>query len=117
MDVIRVLVADDHTLFRKGLHLLIEHQTGMEVVGEAANGPEAVTLAEELVPDVILMDIQMPGISGIDATKQILQENPHIGIILVTMHDDADSVFSGMRAGARGIHSEGSVNSGLEARN
>ena len=102
MDVIRILVADDHTLFRKGLRSLLEHLTGMEVVGEASSGPEAVTLAEELVPDVVLMDIKMPGLSGIEATKQILQENPHIGIILVTMFDDADSVFSGMRAGARG---------------
>lgn len=102
MDVIRILVADDHTLFRKGLRSLLEHQTGMEVVGEAANGPEAVTMAEELVPDVVLMDIKMPGLSGIEATKQILRENPHIGIILVTMFDDAESVFSGMRTGARG---------------
>ena len=102
MDVIRILVADDHTLFRKGLHSLLEHQAGMEVVGEAATGSEAVTLAEELVPDVVLMDIKMPDLTGIEATKQILQENPHIGIILVTMFDDAESVFSGMRAGARG---------------
>ena len=102
MDKIRILVADDHTLFRKGLHSLLEHLPGMEVVGEAATGPEAVTLAEELVPDVVLMDIKMPSLSGIEATKQILQENPHVGIILVTMFDDAESVFSGMRAGARG---------------
>ena len=102
MDVIRILVADDHTLFRKGLRSLLEHLTGMEVVGEAATGSEAVTLAEELVPDVVLMDIKMPGLSGIEATKRVLQENPHIGIILVTMFDDAESVFSGMRAGARG---------------
>lgn len=102
MDVIRILVADDHTLFRKGLRSLLEHLTGMEVVGEAATGSEAVTLAEELVPDVVLMDMKMPGLSGIEAMKQILQENPHISVILVTMFDDAESVFSGMRAGARG---------------
>lgn len=102
MDVIRILVADDHTLFRKGLRSLLEHLPGMEVVGEAATGPEAVTLAEELVPDVVLMDIKMPGLSGIEATRLILQENPHIGIILVTMFDDAESVFFGMRVGARG---------------
>ena len=83
MDVIRVLIVDDHTLFRKGLRSLLEHLTGMEVVGEAPTGPEAVILAQELVPDVVLMDIQMPVMSGIEATKQILQENPHIGIILV----------------------------------
>lgn len=102
MDSIRILVADDHTLFRKGLRSLLEHQEGIEVVGEASTGPEAVTLAEELVPDVVLMDIKMPGLSGIEATKQILDENSHTGIILVTMYDDAESVFSGMRAGARG---------------
>lgn len=102
MDPIRILVADDHTLFRKGLRALLEHLPAMEVVGEAATGPEAVALAEKLVPDVVLMDIKMPGLSGIEATKQIVQENPHVGIILVTMFDDAESVFSGMRAGARG---------------
>ena len=102
MEVIRTMVVDDHTLFRKGLRSLLEHLEGMEVVGEASTGREAVTLAEELVPDVVLMDIQMPDINGIEATKQILQENPHIGIILVTMFDDSESVLSGMRAGARG---------------
>ena len=102
MEVIRIIVADDHTLFRKGLRSLLEHLEGMDVVGEVSNGPEAVALAQELVPDVVLMDIQMPVMSGIEATKQILQENPHIGIILVTMFDDAESVLSGMRAGARG---------------
>ncbi|MBM3925585.1 MAG: response regulator transcription factor [SAR202 cluster bacterium] len=102
MDVIRILVADDHTLFRKGLRSLLESMFGLEVVGEATAGPEAVALAEKLVPDVVLMDIKMPGLSGIEATKQIIQENSHIGIILVTMFDDAESVYSGMRAGARG---------------
>ena len=73
-----------------------------DVVGEAASGQEAVAQARELVPDAILMDIKMPEISGIEATRQILQENPHIGVILVTMFNDPESVFSGMRAGARG---------------
>ena len=102
MDAIRILVADDHTLFRKGLRSLLEQLTCMEVVGEAATGTEAVALAEELVPDVVLMDIRMPGLGGIEATKLILHENPQIGVILVTMYDDEESVFSGMRAGARG---------------
>ena len=102
METIRVLLADDHTLFRKGVRTLLEQMGGIEVVGEAANGQEAVTQARELVPDAILMDIQMPVLGGIDATRHILGENPHIGIILVTMFDDPESVFSGMRAGARG---------------
>lgn len=102
MEIIRTMVVDDHTLFRKGLRALLEQMEGLEVVGEASAGPEAVTLAEKLVPDVVLMDIQMPGMSGIEVTKHILQENPHIGIILVTMFDDSESVLAGMRAGARG---------------
>lgn len=102
MESIRVLVADDHTLFRKGLQSLLEHLGGIEVVGEAATGHEAVALAEELLPDVVLLDINMPGLSGIEATKLIQRDTPHVGIILVTMYDDAESIYSGMRAGARG---------------
>ena len=102
MDTIRVLLADDHTLFRKGIRTILEQTQDIEVVGEAANGQEAVAKARELVPDAILMDIKMPVINGIDASKAILQENPHIGIVLVTMFDDPESVFAGMRAGARG---------------
>ncbi len=102
MEPIRILLADDHTLFRKGIRALIDQMRDMEVVGEGANGQEAVSQARELVPDVILMDIQMPAINGIEATRNILQENPHIGVVLLTMFDDPESVFSGMRAGARG---------------
>ena len=81
---------------------MLEQMADIEVVGEAADGQEVVSHAQELVPDVILMDIQMPLIGGIEATRSILQENPHIGVILLTMIDDPESVFSGMRAGARG---------------
>ena len=102
MDPIRILLADDHTLFRKGVRTLLGWMENLEVVGEAASGREAVAQARELVPDVILMDIKMPELSGIEATREILRENPHIGVILVTMFDDPESVFSGMRAGARG---------------
>ena len=102
MEPTRILLADDHTLFRKGIRTILEQVQGAEVVGEASTGQEVVTQARELVPDAILMDIKMPGFSGIEATQQILKENPHIGIILVTMFDDPESVFSGMRAGARG---------------
>ncbi len=102
MEPIRILLADDHTLFRKGIRTLLEQMQGIEVVGEAANGQEVLNQARELVPDVILMDIKMPVLSGLEATQKILQENPHIGVILVTMFDDPASLFSAMRAGARG---------------
>lgn len=102
MEQIRVLLADDHTLFRKGIRTILEPMPGIEVVGEAATGDEAVRLAHDLVPDVILMDVKMPVMTGIDATREILSENPHIGVILVTMFDDPESVFAGMRAGTRG---------------
>ncbi len=101
MEPIRILLADDHTLFRKGIRTILEQMEGLKVEGEAASGQEAIALAQELVPDVILMDIKMPEVSGIEATRHILQENPHIGVILVTMFDDPESVFAGMRAGAR----------------
>ena len=97
-----MLLGDDHTLFRKGLRKLLEQMDDVPVVGEAATAQEAVDQAQELVPDVILMDIKMPPISGIEATRQILHHNPHVGVILVTMFDDVESVFAGMRAGARG---------------
>ena len=102
MERITTLLADDHTLFRRGVRAILEQMPDIEVVGEAGSGPEAVARARELVPDAILMDIKMPVMSGIDATRSILQDNPHIGIVLLTMFDDPESVFSGMRAGARG---------------
>ena len=95
-------MADDHTLFRKGLRTIVEGFEGLEVVGEASNGVEAVEQARTAIPDVILMDINMPELDGIEATRIILKENPHIGVIIVTMYDDVESVFRAMRAGARG---------------
>lgn len=99
---IQILIADDHTLFRDGLKALFASVPDTAVVGEAANGSEAITLAEKLQPDVLLMDIQMPGLNGIEATRQIVQTSPHIGVIIVTMFADDDSIFAAMRAGARG---------------
>jgi len=102
LEPVRVLLADDHTLFRRGIRTILEQTPNVEVVGEAVSGEEAVALAQELVPDVILMDIKMSRLTGIEATRRIRQENPHIGVILVTMYDDPESAFAGMRAGARG---------------
>jgi DNA-binding NarL/FixJ family response regulator len=99
---IRVLIADDHAVYRWGLRTLLDSEADMEVVGEAATGKEAVERAAEVRPDIILMDIQMPGINGIDATRRIIEANQEIGVVILTMYEDDDSVFSAMRAGARG---------------
>ena len=104
---IRVLIADDHPLFRDGMHGLLDSVPETEVVGEAASGEEAITLAETLQPDVILMDIKMPGINGFQAMREILQTSPHIRILIVSMLEDDDSVFAAMRAGARGYVPKG----------
>lgn len=99
---IRVLIADDHPLYRKGLHGLLESVAGIEVVGEANEGEEAIALAEHLQPDVVLMDINMPGVNGIEATRRILHVSPSVGVLVLTMYEDDDSIFAAMRAGARG---------------
>ena len=103
MSRIRVLIADDHPVFRYGLRaLLTSEATLMEVVGEATTGEEAIALAAQCLPDVILMDVNMPGLNGIEATRRILAATPQIGILMLTMFDDDESVFAAMRAGARG---------------
>lgn len=108
MEPIRLLIVDDHDLFREGLRALISTTEDIEIVGEAASGEEAIASAEELQPDVVLMDINMPGVDGIKSTRQILHANPTTGIIMVTMLRDDASVFSAMRAGARGYVLKGS---------
>ena len=102
MDALRVLIADDHPIFRDGMRALLASVPDIEVVGEAATGDEAIAMAAELQPDVVLMDLQMPGIGGIEATRQILHASPHIRVLVVTMFEDDYSVFTAMRAGARG---------------
>jgi DNA-binding NarL/FixJ family response regulator len=102
MESLRVLIADDHPLFRHGIQALLNATSDIEVVGEAKTGEEVIALAATLQPDVILMDIQMPGVNGIEATRRILQTSPHIRILMVTMFEDDASVFTAMRAGARG---------------
>jgi DNA-binding NarL/FixJ family response regulator len=98
----RVLVADDHALFRYGLKAMLTNAEGFDVVDEAATGEEVVEKVAQAQPDIIIMDIQMPGMNGIEATRRVLESNPSIGVVVVTMFEDDDSVFSAMRAGARG---------------
>lgn len=98
----RVLIADDHGLFRFGLKAALRAAGGFEVVGEANTGETVVSMAAELKPEIILMDIKMPGFNGIEATRRILEAEPSVGIVVVTMFEDDDSVFAAMRAGARG---------------
>jgi DNA-binding NarL/FixJ family response regulator len=102
MDTVRVLIADDHPLFREGMRGRLDRVADVEVVGEAASGDEAVELAHKLEPDVILMDIKMPGLNGIEATREIQQQSRQIDVLVLTMFEDDDSVFAAMRAGAKG---------------
>lgn len=102
MDKTRIIIADDHPLFRKGMRAMLESLPEMEVVGEAATGEAAIALAGDLAPDVIVMDLQMPGGTGLAATRAILNASPHIRILMVTLFDDGESVFTALRAGARG---------------
>src|ERR671919_1888360 len=101
-DTVRVLIADDHPLFREGMRGRLDRVADVAVVGEAASGDEAVELAQKLEPHIILMDIKMPGLNGIEATREIQRANPQIGILVLTMFEDDDSVFAAMRAGAKG---------------
>jgi DNA-binding NarL/FixJ family response regulator len=108
MDKIGVLVADDHTLFRKGVCKMLEAEADMVAVGEAATGREALEQVRALMPDVILMDINMPDLDGIEAARTLHRELPHIGIIFLTMVEDDESVFQGLQAGGRGYILKGS---------
>ena len=99
---IRLVQADDHRLFREGVASLLEHAADIELVGQAATGEEAVRLAAALQPDIVLMDLQMPGIGGVEATRAIAAAQPHVGVIVLTMFEDDESVFAAIRAGARG---------------
>jgi DNA-binding NarL/FixJ family response regulator len=101
-DTVRVLIADDHPLFREGMRGRLDRLADIAVVGETASGDEAVELARKLEPDVVLMDIKMPGLNGIEATREILRASPQIGVLVLTMFEDDDSVFAAMRAGAKG---------------
>jgi DNA-binding NarL/FixJ family response regulator len=102
MKPIRILLADDHTVVRKGLRLLLENEADFQVVADAANGREAVSLAEQLEPDVVVMDIAMPELNGIEAARQISAKLPRTAIVFLSMHSDESYVLRALKAGARG---------------
>ena len=102
MNAIRVLVADDHTIIRSGLRLLLERQPGFEVIGEAVDGRQTVELAESLRPDVVVLDIAMPNLNGIEAAKQLAAKLPKVSVIVLSMHADESYVLRALKAGARG---------------
>ncbi len=101
-ETIRVLIADDHPIVREGLRTILGFQEGIEVVGEASDGLEAVDLAQKLLPEVVLMDIRMSKLNGVEATRRIKAHNPEIGVIVLTNYDDDRYVFEGVEAGASG---------------
>jgi two-component system response regulator NreC len=102
MSKTRILVADDHGIVRKGLRFLLDRQPGMEVVGEASEGREAVRLSQELTPNVVIMDVAMPQLNGIDAAAQILKSNPHTSIIMLSMYADESYLVRALSVGAKG---------------
>ena len=99
---IRVLIADDHLIVREGLRLILETGEGFELAGEAADGAEAVRLAKELQPDVILMDLRMPNVDGLTAIERLRAEQPQVAVVILTTYNEDDLMLRGLRAGARG---------------
>lgn len=112
-DQISVLIADDHTIVRSGVRLLLEAESDIRVVGEALNGREALELAESLQPDVVLMDISMPEMDGLEATKQLKTRFPHINVLVLTMHRSDDYFFEMLKVGASGYILKGAKTSEL----
>jgi two-component system, NarL family, response regulator NreC len=102
MKKLRILLADDHTVMRTGLRVLLERQPNLEVVGEAENGRDSIHLAASLRPDVVVMDVGMPVLNGIEATKTIVTEDPNIAVVILSMHADESYVMRALKAGARG---------------
>jgi DNA-binding NarL/FixJ family response regulator len=101
-ETLRLLLADDHAGFRAGFHAALANVDDVTIVGDALDGHQAIRMAEDLQPDIVVMDLKMPHLDGIEATRRLLHGSPHIGVLVLTMFDDDDSVFLAMRAGARG---------------
>ncbi len=115
MAPIRILLADDHNIIRDGIRLLLERHAGFSVVAEAADGRATLQLAEEHSPDVVIMDIAMPNLNGIEATRRIVEKNPRIGVVILSMHYDESYVIRALKAGARGYLLKDAVKAELVA--
>jgi DNA-binding NarL/FixJ family response regulator len=112
--MIRLLIVDDHPAYRRGLELMLTNSSDIEIVGEADTGERAVGLAKSLTPDVVLMDLRMPDLDGIEATRRVIQSGSIAAIVVLTMFEDDDSVFAAMRAGARGYLLKGAEQQDIE---
>jgi DNA-binding NarL/FixJ family response regulator len=113
-EILEVFIVDDHTFYREGVRAMLERTVGVQVVGEAADCAEAVKKVLELQPDVVLMDVRMPSLDGISATRAIVAQSPHVRVLMVTMHEDDATVFSALKAGARGYVLKDSTRADLE---
>jgi DNA-binding NarL/FixJ family response regulator len=113
-EMIRLLVVDDHPAFRSGLRFMLTAVDGIEVVGEASTGAEALVAVEAEQPDVVVMDLNMPELGGVEATRRIVADSPHVAVLVLTMLEDEESVFAAMRAGARGYLLKGAAQEDIE---
>ena len=111
---LRIVVVDDHPVYRGGMQTLFSTVEDVDVVGVAGSGEEAVRVCDDLLPDVVVMDLNMPGMSGVEATRAITGAHPSVGVLVLTMYDDDESVFSALRAGARGYLLKGSDQAEIE---
>ncbi len=115
MDKIKILVVDDHAIMRDGIHALLSLHNDIEVVGEASEGKEAIEKVQELAPDVVVMDIAMPGMDGLEATRRIRKKNPKVKVIILTQHDNREYILSCVKAGAAGFVPKRALGSELVA--